>query len=108
MSLVKRHPIITFFVLAYALAWIIESPLVLLRDSVTAGDPPGLFLVVLASNVPSLLAIVLTAMVLGREALRMLLARGGSARACRPHRGTVALNSLLGRPAPSAGPNERS
>ena len=75
MSLVRRHPIITFFVLAYALAWIIESPLVLLRGSVTAGDPPGLFLVILASNVPSLLAIVLTAIVLGRGALRKLLGR---------------------------------
>jgi len=35
MSLVRRHPLITFFVLAYALTWIIESPLVFLRDTVT-------------------------------------------------------------------------
>ena len=125
MSLVKRHPIITFFVLAYALAWIIESPLVLLRDSVTAGDPPGLFLVILASNVPSLLAIVLTAVVLGRGALRKLLGRlliwrvnplwylvvflGPVALTG----GTVALNTLLGRPALSfvvivAGPKHLS
>jgi uncharacterized protein len=75
MSLVKRHPIITFFVLTYALAWIIESPLVFLRDTITAGDPPGLFLVILASNVPSVVAIVLTAIVLGRGALRKLLGR---------------------------------
>src|SRR5215218_4155357 len=75
MSLVKRHPIIAFFVLAYALAWIIESPLVFLRDSITAGDPPGLFLVILASNVPSVVAIVLTSSVLGRGALRRLLGR---------------------------------
>jgi hypothetical protein len=38
MSLVKRHPIITFLVLAYALAWSLESPLVLLRDSVTTSE----------------------------------------------------------------------
>jgi hypothetical protein len=34
-----------------------------------------LVLVILASNVPSVMAIVLTAMVLGRGALRKLLAR---------------------------------
>ncbi len=71
MSLVKRHPLITFFVLAYALAWILESPLVFLRDSVT--DTQRLVLVILASNVPSAVAIVLTAIVLGRGALRKLL-----------------------------------
>jgi len=74
-SVVRRHPIITFFVLAYTLAWAIESPLVFLRDSITAGDPPGLFLVILASNVPSVVAIVLTSIVLGRGALRRLLGR---------------------------------
>jgi membrane protease YdiL (CAAX protease family) len=73
MSLVKRHPLITFFVLTYALSWILESPLVFLRDSVT--DTQGLVLVILASNVPSVLGIVLTAIVYGRGALRKLLAR---------------------------------
>ena len=73
MSLVKRHPIITFFVLTYALTWAIESPLVFLTDSVT--HTQGLVLVILASNVPSAVAIVLTAIVLGRGALRKLLGR---------------------------------
>src|SRR5215207_11268545 len=115
MSLVKRHPIITFFVLAYALAWVIESPLVLLRDTFTAGDPPGLFLVILASNVPSVVAIVLTAIVFGRGALRKLLGRlliwrvnpiwylvvflGPVALTG----GVVLLNSLMGGPALSLG-----
>jgi len=72
-SVVKRHPIIAFFVLTYVLTWIIESPLVFLTDSVTATQ--GLVLVILASNVPSVMAIVLTAMVFGRGALRKLLAR---------------------------------
>src|ERR671920_2396170 len=114
-SVVRRHPIITFFVLAYALAWIIESPLVLLRDSITAGDPPGLFLVILASNVPSVVAIVLSAIVFGRGALRKLLARlliwrvnplwylvvilGPVALTA----GVLALNVLLGGPALSLG-----
>lgn len=115
MSLVKRHPIIMFFVLAYALAWSLESPLVFLTDSFTAGDPPGLFFVILASNVPSVVAIVLTAAVFGRGALRKPLGRllfwrvnplwylvvflGPVVLAG----GTVALNALLGRPALSFG-----
>jgi membrane protease YdiL (CAAX protease family) len=113
MSLVKRHPLITFFVLAYALSWGLESPLVFLRDTVT--DTQGLVLVILASNVPSAVAIVLTAIVLGRGALRKLLGRlliwrvnplwylvvvlGPAALAG----GVVALNTLLGGPALSLG-----
>jgi membrane protease YdiL (CAAX protease family) len=72
-STVKRYPLIAFFVLAYALSWILESPLVFLTDSIT--DTQGLILVILASNVPSVMAIVLTAMVFGRQALRKLLGR---------------------------------
>src|ERR687897_2164766 len=113
MSLIRRHQLITFFVLAYMLSWIIESPLVFLRDTVT--DTQGLVLVMLASNVPSLLGIVLTAIVLGRGALRKLLVRlliwrvnplwylvmilGPVALAG----GVVALNTLLGGPALSLG-----
>jgi uncharacterized protein len=113
MSLIRRHQLITFFVLAYMLSWIIESPLVFLRDTVT--DTQGLVLVMLASNVPSLLGIVLTAIVLGRSALRKLLVRlliwrvnplwylvmilGPVALAG----GVVALNALLGGPALSLG-----
>jgi membrane protease YdiL (CAAX protease family) len=112
-SVVKRHPLIAFFVSAYALAWIIESPLVFLRDSITAAQ--GLVLVILASNVPSVVAIVLTAIVLGRGALRKLLGRlliwrvnplwylvvvlGPVALAG----GMVGLNTLMGGPALSLG-----
>src|SRR5215208_5190805 len=113
MSVVRRHPIITFFVLAYALTWAIESPLVFLTDSVTATQ--GLVLVMLASNVPSVLAIVLTAIVFGRGAVRKLLGRlliwrvnpiwylvvflGPIALTG----GVVLLNSLMGGPALSLG-----
>src|SRR5215203_3878742 len=113
MSLVKRHSIITFFVLTYALSWIIESPLVFLTDSVTATQ--GLVLVMLASNVPSVVAIVLTAIVFGRGTLRKLLGRlliwhvnplwylvvflGPVALTG----GVVLLNSLMGGPALSLG-----
>src|SRR5215212_12117442 len=72
-SVVKGHPLITFFVLTYTLTWAIESPLVFLTDSVTATQ--GLALVILASNVPSVVAIVLTAIVFGRGDLRKLLGR---------------------------------
>src|SRR5215210_6961979 len=113
MSLIRRHPLISFFVLTYTLSWILESPLVFLGDSIT--DTQGLVLVILASNVPSVVAIMLTAIVLGRGALRKLLGRllhwrvnplwylvvvlGPVALAG----GVVALNALLGGPALSLG-----
>jgi membrane protease YdiL (CAAX protease family) len=112
-SVVKRHPIITFFVLAYTLSWILESPLVFLTDSVT--DTQGLVLRILASNVPSVVAIVLTAIVLGRGTLRKLLGRLLIWRV-NPFwylvvflgpvvlvAGVVPLNALLGGPALSLG-----
>jgi hypothetical protein len=73
MSLVRSHPLISFFVLTYVLAWILWLPLVVLRDTISA--PLDLVLRILGSAVPSLLAIVLTAIVLGRGALRKLLGR---------------------------------
>lgn len=54
-SMVERYQILTFFVLTYALAWTLESPLVFLRDTIT--DTQGLVLTILASNVPSVLGI---------------------------------------------------
>jgi len=73
MSLIRRHPLISFFVLTYVLAWILWLPLVVLRDTIPATQ--GLVLVLLGSNVPSALAIALTAMVFGRGSLRKLLGR---------------------------------
>jgi hypothetical protein len=85
MSLVRRHPLITFFVLTYALAWILWLPLVVLQDTIPAA--PGLVLVLLGSNVPSLLAIVLTPRPAPDLARRSPLVPSGSARTCRPRRG---------------------
>ena len=73
MSLVQRRPLVTFFVLTYALAWTLWLPLVVLQDTFPAA--PGLVLVLLGSAVPSLLGIVFTAIVLGRGSLRTLLGR---------------------------------
>src|SRR5215210_9018783 len=112
-SVVKQHPIVTFVVLAYALSWILESPLVFLTDSLT--DAQALVLRILASNVPSVVAIVLTAIVLGRGSLGKLLGRlliwrvnplwylvvilGPVVLAA----GVLPLNALLGGPALSLG-----
>jgi membrane protease YdiL (CAAX protease family) len=99
MSLVRRHPLITFFVLTYALAWILWLPLVVLQDTIPAA--PGLVLVLLGSNVPSLLAIVLTALLLGRGALRKLLVVVLGPAALSG--GMVAFNAFVGGPAISVG-----
>jgi membrane protease YdiL (CAAX protease family) len=112
LSVVKRHPLITFFVLTYALSWTFEIPLVVQQDGIAGAQ--GLVLNILAANVPSVLAIVFTAMVLGRGSLRKLLGRlliwrvnplwylvvlGPAALAG----GMVALNAFLGGPPMSVG-----
>ena len=109
----RRHPLIAFFVLTYALAWILWLPLVFLQDTIPA--TPGFVLVLLGSNVPSVLGIFLTAIVLGGGALRKLLGRlliwrvnplwylvvvlGPAALAG----GMVAFNAFVGGPAISVG-----
>jgi uncharacterized protein len=73
LSLVRRQPLIAFFVLTYALSWVLWLPLVFLRDTIPAA--PSFVLALLGSAVPSLLAIFLTAIVLGGGSLRKLLGR---------------------------------
>ena len=109
MALLRRHPLISFFVLTYALAWILWLPLLVLGDATPA--PLGLVLGILGSAIPSLLGIVLTAMVLGRAALRKLLGRLLIWRVnptwylvvvllpAAFAGGTIALNALVGDPA---------
>jgi membrane protease YdiL (CAAX protease family) len=111
-SVVKQHPLITFFLLTFALSWTFEIPLVVLGDSIAGTQ--ALVLIILASNVPSVLGIMLTAIILGRGALRKLLGRlliwrvdprwylvvlGPVALAG----GMVALNALVGGPDMSLG-----
>jgi uncharacterized protein len=112
-SAAKRRPLITFFVLTCALAWIVESPLVFLRDSITGAQ--GQLSYMLSANVPSAVAIVLTGIVFGRGALRKLLGRLLIWRVdprwylvvllgpVALEGGAVGLNALLGGPAPSLG-----
>ncbi len=107
-SVAKWHPLVAFFALTFALSWAFEIPLVVLGDGIAGSR--GLVLNLLAANVPSVLGIALTAMVLGRGALRKLLGRlliwrvdprwylvvlGPAVLSG----GVVALNALLGGPA---------
>jgi CAAX protease family protein len=70
-QLVRRHPLATFFVLSYGLSWALWIPLAIFRDA-TAGPYTTLALLI-GSNIPSLVAIVLTAIGLGKGATRKLL-----------------------------------
>jgi uncharacterized protein len=72
-SLIQHHPLATFFVLAYAISWILWLPLVVSGD-----DSPtdiGFVLTLLATLVPSTVAIVLVAVVHGKAGVRKLLGR---------------------------------
>jgi CAAX protease family protein len=72
-ALVARHPLVTFFVLCYALSWTLWIPLAVLRDAVPT-PVPALALAV-GSNVPSAVAIILTAVMSGKRGTRQLLGR---------------------------------
>jgi CAAX protease family protein len=72
-SLVLRHPLISFFVLTYAAAWLLWAPLVIFGDRL-----PGslaFILLLLGSLVPSTVGVVLVALLRGRSGVRTLLGR---------------------------------
>jgi membrane protease YdiL (CAAX protease family) len=72
-TVLHRHPVETFFVLTYVVAWALWLPLVVTQDRI----PPALDLVlrVLGSAAPSALAIILVARLHGRAEVRRLLRR---------------------------------
>jgi membrane protease YdiL (CAAX protease family) len=71
---VKEHPIITYFVLAYAISWIIVAPLVASAQGLI--DVPIPFaLHYLNDYAPLLAAIITTAIASGRDGLRELFGR---------------------------------
>ena len=72
-SLIERHPLASFFVLAYAISWLLWAPLVVSGDSSPSG--PGFILLLLGSLVPSSVAILLVAVLHGRAGVRRLLHR---------------------------------
>jgi membrane protease YdiL (CAAX protease family) len=64
MNLVGRHPLITFFVLAFGLSWVAAIPYAL-----------GLFPAPILTFGPSLAAVIMAALATGRIGLRTLLSR---------------------------------
>jgi membrane protease YdiL (CAAX protease family) len=72
-KMVERHPLASFFVLAYAISWILWTPLVVSGDD----SPTGLsfVLLLLGSLVPSTVAILLVAVLHGKAGVRKLLRR---------------------------------
>ena len=72
-SLVRRHPLISFFVLTYAIAWLLWAPLVIFRDRIPG--PLAFILLLLGTLVPSTVGVVLIALLRGRSGVRTLLGR---------------------------------
>ena len=72
-SVVLRHPLISFFVLTYAVAWLLWAPLVIFRDRVPG--PLAFVLILLGSLVPSTVGVVFVALLRGRSGVRTLLGR---------------------------------
>jgi membrane protease YdiL (CAAX protease family) len=108
-SLLRRHPLISFFILTYTLAWLLWLPLVIFGDRV-----PGrlaFILVLLGSLVPSTVGVLFVALLRGRSGVRTLFGRLLHARiGLRWYLAAVALaipalcavwvSTLLGGPAP--------
>jgi membrane protease YdiL (CAAX protease family) len=72
-SLVRRHPLISFFVLTYAVTWLVWAPLVIFGDRIPG--PLAFVLLVLGSNVPSVLGVLFVALLRGRSGVRTLFGR---------------------------------
>ena len=70
-QLVRRYPLAAFLVLTYGLSWALWIPLAIFRDAVSG--PLVLTALLIGSNIPSAVAIVLTAIGLGKAATRKLL-----------------------------------
>src|SRR5262249_41543447 len=73
----KRHPVPAYFVLAYALSWACWVPLVSGRIWLSF---PFIVFAVLGNRMPSLLGIVLTALLSGKAGLAELFGRLGRMR----------------------------
>jgi membrane protease YdiL (CAAX protease family) len=72
-SLIQQHPLASFFVLAYAISWLLWLPLVVSGDDSPTGL--GFVLLLLGSLVPSSVAILLVAVLHGKAGVRKLLRR---------------------------------
>jgi membrane protease YdiL (CAAX protease family) len=70
-QLVKRHPLAAFLVLTYGLSWALWIPIAIFRDA--ASGPYSSLALLIGSNIPSAVAIVLTLVGFGKGATRKLL-----------------------------------
>jgi membrane protease YdiL (CAAX protease family) len=70
-ELVRRHPLAAFLILTYGLSWALWIPLAIFRDA-AVGTYSSLALLI-GSNIPSAVAIVLTLVGFGKGATRKLL-----------------------------------
>ena len=70
----KKHPLLAFFGLAYALSWVVEIPLALRAQGVIQADIP-FALHYLAAYGPMLSALIVTGLTGGSRGLRELLGR---------------------------------
>jgi uncharacterized protein len=80
-ALLARHPLVSFFVMAYAFSWIVWAPWVLGEDGANV-LPPALSVptsrLLLTGGIlagPTLSAFIMTATTEGREGVRRLLGR---------------------------------
>ena len=80
-SLLARHPLISFFVMAYAFSWIVWSPWVLSEDGVgllsyeLSDGTSGLLNAAAILAGPTLAAFIMTGITEGRASIRRLLGR---------------------------------
>jgi membrane protease YdiL (CAAX protease family) len=73
LNLVKRHPLITFSALTYAMAWSLWMPLAVFHDRMPGAL--GFVLSLLGSLVPSTVGVLVIAVLHGKEGVRALLGR---------------------------------
>ena len=93
-SLVRRHPLISFYVLTYAVSWLLWAPLVIFGDRVSG--PLAFILLLLGSLVPSTMGVLFVALLRGRSGVRTLLGRLLHARiGLRWYLAVVALTMLV-------------
>src|SRR5918998_2356550 len=80
-SLLARHPLISFFLMAYAFSWIVWSPWVLSEDGVgllsyeLSDGTSGLLNAFAILAGPTLAALIMTGITEGRAGIRRLLGR---------------------------------
>jgi membrane protease YdiL (CAAX protease family) len=72
-DVIRRRPLASFFVLAFAISWLLWLPLVIAGDGSPSG--PSILLLLLGSLVPSTVAILLVAVQYGKAGVRKLLHR---------------------------------